>query len=180
MPRASEKSAQKGTSHWSRTILVAARVLISVVGIAYFLAYEQKLDFVWFNRSLTQGTALCWSLMGILALRALGLGNWIFDRALSVLNLVLAQALFSKTFPYSNVNEGMYLMLAFWCCFIQLNPPRGASIPGWARFCSVLTWPYRFTVAVSPNSQTQFGKRAPVSINLWDSLGSAIPRQIGF
>jgi hypothetical protein len=129
---ATENTPQKTVRNWSRTILVAARVLMSVVGIAYFLAYSQKLDFVWFNQPSAQATALCWSLIAVLALRALGPGNWVFDRILSVLNLVLAQVLFSRTFPYSNVNEGLYLMLAFWCCFIQLNPPRDASVPAWA------------------------------------------------
>src|SRR5436190_22032513 len=76
-----------GTGNWSRMILVTARVLISIVGIAYLWAYSQKLDFVWFNQPAAQAEILCWSLMGILALRALGLGNWVFDRALSVANL---------------------------------------------------------------------------------------------
>jgi hypothetical protein len=115
----------------SRRILITARVAISLVGIVYFFSIWRQLDFVWHGHSQTHGAILCAALSLILVLRAIGLGGWWTDRTLSVLHLIGANQLFTPLFPYGNINEGLYMMLAFWSCFIQWNPAREAQIAGW-------------------------------------------------
>jgi hypothetical protein len=116
----------------ARQILVLARVLISITGIIYLFSFWRMLDFTWYGRSQLQGSILCWSAMFCLALRAVGSGGWLLDRTLSMSHFLGAQCLLMQSRPYPTVNEGLYTMLAFWCCFIRLNPPRGAEISTWA------------------------------------------------
>jgi hypothetical protein len=70
-------------------------------------------------------------LIFVLFVRAFGAGGWYLDRILSILHLWGVYHLFQNCCPYRTVNENLYSLLAFWCCFIQLNPPKGARIPAW-------------------------------------------------
>ena len=115
-----------------RRILCIARVAMSFVGIVYIWSFWRQLDFTWHGQPQWLGSVLCAALVAVLALRALGLGGWMMDRVLSVIHFVVAQYLLMRSYPYPTVNEGMYMMLAFWSMFIQLNPPKGQTIPAWA------------------------------------------------
>jgi hypothetical protein len=118
----------------ARRILIVARWAMSLVGMVYLFSYWRILDFTWHGQRQWLGNILCWGLIALLALRAPGWGDWFTDRVLSVLHFAGAQYLLTRTFPYATVNEGLYLILAFWCCFIRLNPPPDAEIPAWAPF----------------------------------------------
>ncbi len=116
----------------SRTVLVAARIAMSSTGIVYLWSYWRILDFTWHGRSQLLGSSLCWCLIACLLLRGLGFGGWRTDRALSLVHFFAAQYLLLRSYPYPTVNEKLYVMLAFWCCFIRLNPPKDAHVPSWA------------------------------------------------
>jgi hypothetical protein len=114
-----------------RKVRALARVLLSVVGIVYVYSFWRILDFTWGLDPPLSGTFLCWALIATLFVRALGYGGWWLDRLLSVVHFAGAYKLFSGCYPYETVNEELYLMVAFWCCFIQLNPGPGDRCPAW-------------------------------------------------
>ncbi len=126
---------QDSAPELSRRFLVAARITMSVVGIVYIYSFWKILDFTWGLDPPWTGTLLSWGLIAVLVLRAWGLGGWLLDRALSIVHLWGSYRLFANCHPYCTVNEELYLMLAFWCCFVQLNPPRDSRCPAW---CPVL------------------------------------------
>src|SRR5262245_11877212 len=66
----------------ARQIMILARLLISITGIIYLFSFWRILDFAWYGRSQLLGSVLCWSLIFCLALRAVGWGGRVLDRAL--------------------------------------------------------------------------------------------------
>jgi hypothetical protein len=115
----------------NRRVLIAARIAMSLVGIVYIFSFWRQLDFTWHGQPQWLGHVLCWTTIVALLARGGGWGGWFQDRLLSVLHLVAAEWLLFHSFPYPTVNEGLYLTLAFWCCFMQLNPGRGDVVPAW-------------------------------------------------
>jgi hypothetical protein len=114
-----------------RRVRALARVALSLVGIVYVYSFWKILDFTWGIDPPWTGTLLCWGLMAALFVRAWGAGGWWLDRILSVAHFAGAYQLFCNCLPYRTVNEELYLIVAFWCCFIQLNPRRGSPCPAW-------------------------------------------------
>jgi hypothetical protein len=109
-----------------------ARIVLSVVGIVYIYSFWMILDFTWGLDPPWSGTFLCWGLIAALFVRGLGFGGWWLDRFLSIAHFAGAYQLFANCLPYRTVNEELYLILAFWCCFVQLNPGKGSPCPAWA------------------------------------------------
>jgi hypothetical protein len=117
--------------NYGRSVRVVARIILSVVGIVYVYSFWKILDFTWGLDPPWTGTFLCWGVIATLFVRALGAGGWWLDRSLSVIHFAGAYQLFSNCLPYRTVNEELYLIVAFWCCFIQLNPQKGSRCPAW-------------------------------------------------
>src|SRR5262245_55478512 len=106
-------------------IVILARIAMSITGIIYIRAYAQILPFVWSPHSPEMQWAARWvcrGLIAILTIRAFGFGSWLFDRMLSIAHFAGAAWLFAHPFPCMTANEELYLILAFWTCFFQLNP----------------------------------------------------------
>src|SRR5262249_18714166 len=81
--------------------------------------YWRRMPFTWFERhDYAQGVAVCLLLIVLLAIRAVGTR---LDRIVSIAHFVGSAWLLSKTQPYMTVNEELYLMGAFWSCFVPLN-----------------------------------------------------------
>jgi len=129
MSRDTESARPVEDSGWRLRAL--ARIALSLVGIVYIYSFWKILDFTWGLDPPWTGTLLCWVLIATLFVRALGAGGWWLDRFLSVIHFAGAYQLFSNCIPYRTVNEELYLIVAFWCCFIQLNPRKGSPCPAW-------------------------------------------------
>jgi hypothetical protein len=130
--------------------LAVFRILSSLVGIGYFWAYLRHIDFTWSPypfAARSVAACLCGGLMVVLSCRLLGLGGRWWDKLLSVAHFLAAAWVLCHTFPYVTVNEELYLMLAFWCCFVRLNsvwalPRRSVSGPrAGAPPAAVPDWP---------------------------------------
>jgi HTTM domain len=108
---------------------------MSIVGILYIRAYWHILLFVWspYSPQMRQTASwICACLIALLLVRLSGLGPWWVDRIVSILHCAGISWLFSHTFPCMTANEELYVMLAFWMCFVQLNPGRHAApAPAW-------------------------------------------------
>jgi hypothetical protein len=126
---------------------------MSLVGILYIRAYWRTLPFVWSPYSPEMRTAagwVCGGLIGLLLVRLFGLGPWWHDRCVSILHCAGTSWLFSHTFPCTTANEELYVILAFWTCFMRLNPrSTDAPAPAWpAVLLGINVGVYFFTAGI--------------------------------
>ena len=121
-------------------MLAIFRVCASVVGVGFFASYYNHLPFTWFARSPHDqyiAHCVCVAMIAVLVARGIGWGGPIVGRALSLVHFFGSSWLLTQTFPYTTVNEELYLMTAFWTCFVplesrwSLSKPRKAPVPSW-------------------------------------------------
>jgi hypothetical protein len=101
-------------------VLALFRIVLSLVGIAYLVAYFLNCDLLWMcydEPTQLCGKALC--LLGILssAIRLVGAGG----QKISLLHFLAVTFLLPFSCPLRTVDMDMYLMMSFWACFMPLD-----------------------------------------------------------
>lgn len=97
--------------------LALFRICFSIVGIAYLSSYWNNLDLLRASHPATQPyvAIMCAYAIATAFARLIGWGG----KMISVMHFAAVTAFLTSTFPCASVNEELYLLLSFWCCFLD-------------------------------------------------------------